>query len=207
MKTIEEIQAKHAAELAAFQQEQAILSVCPAEPQQVTLHRDSTSVIYRKKYPNRHTFAEAYAIYKAWLPHITPAEDWSNGCRSIHPPRINSAAKGEKASMNGRVHASLKIAAGRGYESHELEFWASVGEQLVNVSIEIRPEWKWLPLTEFRYDKHGECETSKVTPRGIGEDSMVKWWSSPGSYNLQYTWADVHNFRAFASNYLPESDL
>jgi len=205
MKTIEELKAKHAAELAELEKEMFILAEIPVKPDWCHAHKGYFSCSYGKKYPDRFTFLEAFEIYKKWLPLIIPGEDWKGSSRSLYPGEINSQKSDERSTMNGEVWASITLNAGKGYVGHKMQFWARIPSGIISVSIDIQPEWKWLPITEFKYDSHGECVTSRVVPYGNGEDSLVKWWSPPGSYQLQYCWADSHNFHAFASNYVPDT--
>lgn len=197
MKTLTEIKARHEAELAQAQREMDIRSILPADPTHVHLHKDHVGLTYSKKYPSRYTFREAYELFRLFTP--VESQHWKSGCMSCRPEEINQYAKEERSVMDGASIAEVKLSAGKGYDSHALRFWARVGEMLVEVSIEIAPPWKWIPETLFRYDTHGNCTTSKVTPRFIGEDSRRKWWSPEGSYHLSYYWADVPNFESFAS--------
>lgn len=207
MKTIEELKAQQAAELAALEKEISLLNELPLKPNWFHSHKDHFSCSYSKKYPERLTFREAFDIYKKWLPLIIPGEDWKDSSRSLYPGEINSQKRNERANMKGEVWASIILNAGKGYVGHKMEFWARIPSGLISVSIELQPEWKWLPIVGFKYDSNGDCVTSRVVPYGNGEDSLVNWWSPPGSYRLQYCWADSHNFHAFASNYVDDTPM
>lgn len=204
MTTIEEMKERQAKELAELEKELAVLAEMPVKPDWCHAHRNYFSCSYGKKYPERYSFRDAFEVYKKWLPFIITGEDWKGSSRSLFPGEINSEKKDARAVMNGQTWATVTLNAGKGYAGHKLHFWARIPSGIVSVKIDLQPEWKWLPLTEFKYDPNGECTTSRVIPRGIGEDSLVKWWSPPGSYQLEYYWADSHNFHAFASNYVPE---
>lgn len=204
----EQIRAKAEEDIKKMELEETLRALCPVEVTgHITVHKDSVHVSYKDKYPLRMSFAKAYAIYKAWLPLVIEAEDWKGSCRCIHPGEINHTKKDERSEMQGQVHATIHLESGKGFVSHSLKFWAKLGERFVQVTVEMQPEWKWLPQTDFHYDKNGDCINSQVSPSFIGEDSMARWWTSPGGYSLDFMWADVHNFRSFASNYLPEESL
>lgn len=205
MKTIEELKEQHAKELEALELEQTIRASLPLEPKHVCLHKGFASATYGKQFPSRYSFKEAYAIYRQFTP--AESEHWKNGCLSVRPAEINDYAKDERAVMQGTSIAEIKLQAGKGYDSHELSFWTRIDGRLLQISIELQPEAKWLPYCDFRYDTHGNCTVSVVNSTCIGEDKKRKWWSPEGSYQISYYWADVPNFRAFASQFLPESDL
>ncbi len=207
MKTIEELKAQQAAELAELEKEISLLNELPLKPNWLHSHKDHCSCSYSKKYPERFTFREAFDIYKKWLPLIIPGEDWKGSSRSLYPGEINSEKRDDRSTMNGEVWASINLNAGKGYVGHKMEFWARIPSGLISVSIELQPEWKWLPIVDFKYDSNGDCVTSRVVPYGNGEDSLVNWWSPAGSYRLQYCWADSHNFHAFASNYVDDTPM
>lgn len=211
---IEEIKTRHAAEIIKIEREEQAMNECPSpKPERVSYiagapNRDGYYLAkYAKKYPDRHPFEAAFEVYKAWVPLIICAEDWKGSCRSLFPAEINKVAKEQSSICNGQMWASVYLNQGKGYCGHQLQFWARLSSGLIHVLVELQPEWKWLPQTSFRYDSNGDCITSKVSPCCIGEDALVKWWSPPGSYNLEYTWADKHNFHAFASNYIPEDAM
>jgi hypothetical protein len=202
MKTITDLKAEQAAELAKLERETAIAASLPVPATHITSHGDCVSVKHAKKYPDTYTFAEAVAILAQYAANIVTAEHWNDGCVSCRPVEINSCAKAERARMDGQHAVELELNAGKGYSGHALSWWARIGGELLSVSVEISPEWKWLPQTEFSYDSRGDCTKSKVSAMGLGEDSQRKWWSSPGSYKLSYYWADMHNFNSWASHEL-----
>lgn len=197
MKTIEEIKNRHEKELREAEQKLAIAAILPAQATHVHVYKDYVYVTYSKPYPERYTFRQAYELFKLFSP--VESEHWKSGCLSCQPAEINKYAKEERAVMDGASIAEIKLSAGKGYDSHALTFWARIGATLLHVSIDLRPPWKWLPQTEFRYDVHGNCTKSRVLAVGIGEDSVRKWWSPEGSYQLSYYWADVPSFDSFAS--------
>ena len=205
MKTMNELRAQQKAERKTVRATEALLKLLPIAPKSVCLHSDSASVNYSKPYPGRHTLAEAITILNAYRPFIVTSEHWNDGCISCRPLAINGSAKCESSKLVGTSAVELELGAGRGYDSHEITFWAKIGETLVSVGIELRPEWKWLPLCKFRYDQHGDVTTNQVSALGIGEDSQRKWWSSPGSYKISYYWADLYNWDSWASHELAEA--
>lgn len=171
------------------------------EPPRIFKHRDNTfAVSYKRKYPERMSFREAVALLRQWKDAgvVVPAEKWRGHALSISPGEINTEKRNESSAMHGEVWASVVLAEGRGFQAHCLKWWAKFDDVFVKVEVDIAPEWKWLPIVETKYEQ-GEAISSKVTPRSLGEDSMVKWWTPPGGYRLEYTWADSHNFDAFAS--------
>lgn len=192
-----ELKERHAREIQELEQKEAIEASLPLKPSQVCIHRDHASIVYRKQYPNRHTFREAYEIFRQFAPVVS--EHWKDGCLSCRPAAINDSRKKEHATMVGSSIAEIRLQAGKGYSSHALIFWTEIDGKLIHVSIELNPPYQWLPHTEFRYDRDGNCTSSRVIPNGIGEDSMTKWWSPEGSYQLSYYWADTFNFEAFSS--------
>ena len=199
MKKIEQLKAQQAQEIAKLEREIAIRAMLPVEPRFVHDHKDHVGLSYAKdKFPARYTLAEAIAIMEQF-PNKVESEHWKNGCCSVRPLAINSSAKNERATMDGASLVEVRLNAGKGYDSHRLLFWAMVGETLAEVSIEITPPWKWIPQTRFRYDSHGHCIESRVSPVGIGEDIFRKWWSPEGSYQLSYYWAEVDGFRNIAA--------
>lgn len=172
-----------------------------AEPPRILKHRDNPFVVsYKRKYPERMSLREAVAILKQWKDAgvVVPAEKWRGHALSIAPSEINTEKPRESSTMHGEVWASVVLAGGPGFDSHHLKWWAKVDGKYLKVEVEIAPKWEWLPTVETKYEQ-GEAISSKVTPRSLGEDSMVKWWTPPGSYRLEYCWADSHNFDAFAS--------
>lgn len=201
MKTIDELKAKQARELAELERELKLAELLPVPAQQVCQHRDYTSIIYKKPYPDRYTMKEAADIY-AQFTDVVEAEHWRNGCLSVAPAEINSYAKEENATMDGASHAELKLQAGKGFESHELTFFARAKDgTLLKVAIELRPEWKWLPQVDTRYDRDGNVISNRVSPVGIGEDQFRKWGiGGDQGYLLSYYWADRENFHSWLSS-------
>lgn len=187
------------------QQEKKVLALLPsatktgASTPRLTIHRDHVGVTYAKKYPDRYPLHEIMAIYNQWKPNIVPAENWKSTFRAIRPAEINEVAKeGEKSHMDGEAWVSLVLHAGRGFESHHVGWWAKIDGQLFHIKVELRPDHRWLPQVKNRYDE-GEVISSSVMPVYIGEDWRGQWWTPPGGFQLEYTWADSHNWEAFAS--------
>lgn len=195
--TLAELKSKHAKEIERLEAEQSISELLPIEPKMICIHADHASIHYGKDYPSRHTFAEAVKIYRQFSP--VESEHWKDGTIECRPAEINKSASRERATMDGASIAEIKLSAGKGYVSHELTFWARVAERLVCVHVEINPPHQWLPETHFRYDQYGNCTSSRVTPKCIGEDSRRKWWTPEGSYQISYYFADAPNFESFAS--------
>jgi hypothetical protein len=212
MKTRESILAAAQAEIEKAEKEGALiqwLRDLNVECKHVSLHtwKDQPahfSATVAKAYPNRHTFAEAFSYYEKTEKHTVPAERWRDGSLSIRPAEINSSAANPRATMDGQTWASVVISAGKGYQSHELNWWVRSPFGLVQIKVELCPPWKWLPQISEAYDpKSGEATRYNAQPPSLGEDCLTKWWSPPGSYQFQYQWADAHNFRAFASTQIP----
>lgn len=185
--------------------EKEIASLIPAPPSGadlppiITLHDNHVGIRYRRKYPDRYPFMEALAFMECWQDLIIPAQLW--GGHSLHsaPVEINSEAARPSSVLEGEVYASVNIKQGRGFVAHTLQWWAKIGDRLFSVSVEIYPEPGWLPEIRTKYEG-GEALSSTVEAKSLGEDKLIKWWTSPGGCQLQYTWADVHNWNAFTSS-------
>jgi hypothetical protein len=196
MKTTTEIKARYERELKEATLASAIASQLPVEPKLICIHKDYATVVYGKAYPSRFSFREAMELFRLFTP--VAAEHWRDGCLSVQPAEINRNEKRQSAVMVGVSIAEIRLSSGKGYDSHAFIFWIKLGEQYVKVSIELQPDYKWLPSTRFTYNIDGDCTTSEVTLQSIGEDRHTKWWSPPGSYQISYYWEDIHNFDSFA---------
>lgn len=171
------------------------------EPPRLVKYRPTVwGVSYKRKYPERMSFREAVAILKQWRDAgvVVPAEKWRGHSLSVAPGEVNTEKPRTSSTMHGEVWASITLAAGRGFDAHHLKWWAKIDDVFVKVEVEISPEVKWLPVVETQYEQ-GEAVLSKVIPRGLGEDDLIKWWTPAGGYRLEYCWADSHNFDAFSS--------
>lgn len=197
MKTLQELKTHHEQELREAEQELAIAAFLPAEATHIHVHKNYVGVSYQKPFPNRYGFREAYELFKLFTP--IESQHWKSGCLSCQPEEINQYAKEERAVLDGTSIAEIKLSAGRNYESHALVFWARILDRLLQVCIEIRPSFKWLPDVQYTYNQSGVCFVKRCNPAFIGEDSRRKWWSPDGSYQFSYYWADEPNFASFAS--------
>lgn len=185
--------------------EKGIASLIPALPSGadlppvITLHVDHVSIRYRRKYPARYPFTEALAFMECWQHLIIPAQLWRGHSLHSAPVEINSESRRDTSVLEGEVYASVHIKQGQGFTAHTLEWWAKVGDRLFSVSVAIYPEPGWLPEIRTKY-ADGEALSSTVNAKSLGEDKLIKWWTPPGGCQLQYTWADVHNWNAFTSS-------
>lgn len=206
---LETLRAKHAKELAELERKTLIVGLMPVfqdVKQTLCIHKDHFSITLSKKgYSGSFDFRMALELMEPFKNMIVEAEAWKDSCLSIRPSAINDSAdegKCPNAVMDGAQWAEIKLEAGKGYSSHSLRFWIHCHAGYGEVTIEFSPSYKWLPDCEFKYDSGGDCSVSRVTPRAIGEDQRRKWWSSPGSYRLTYSWADQASFESWASSQL-----
>ncbi len=201
MKSISELKAAQAEQLAKFEQEHKVAASLPLPAQSIYVHTDHCSVKYSKeRFPARFTFPEAFAVYQAFKPFIIEAEHWKSGCLSVKPAKINDYSRDERATMDGASWACMELQAGKGFVSHALTFYAEIDGVILDIEIELEPESKWLPLVDVKYDTAGHVSSFRCSPLGLGEDQMRKWWSEAPAYHLAYYWADSYNFEAWASN-------
>jgi hypothetical protein len=205
METLKQLRDRQKSERKKLKRENEVMVLLPqteVSAKFVCQHQNHVSISYGMKYPERFTIAQALPILEAYASTVVISEHWKDGCIACRPKEINENATRPGSVLEGTSAVEMKFSAGRGYDSHELRMWCRVGKELAEVVIELRPEWKWMPDVKFTFSQSGDCITNHCAPRSIGEDSRLKFWSPAGSYQFSYYWADLHNWRAWASHEL-----
>lgn len=191
METIEQIQARHAAELAAAAEREALAAELPRKPHSMMDARACWWVTY--KTPNPAAVAD---IVRAFAPLIVPTLEWQNGCLYRQPLELYPEAQRERAESEGReVVFSLDTHQGRGFgPSVKFYFYARLAsDDIVKVICDLPDSWRaGARLTAPRFDSHGhpftagEAEPNLIL-RSIFHD-RIAWSPNTRGLDARYTY-------------------
>lgn len=204
MKTKQQFLDKQAAELAKFNQEEAIRALLPKQYRDgasIYIHDDHASVKMWNDFRTERTLADALAIVELFKPQIQTCEHWKNGCCSTVPPQINSYAKDERAVMDGSHAVEVLVSGGKGFGPNvEIRFWAESSAGLLEISCPVCDLFKLVPRIDQHYNTHGELTSCRIDWPAESRcvDSFRNWWSEKPSYRGSYYLADLPNFESWA---------
>lgn len=206
--TIEELKAKQAAEIAEWEKLEAVRAILPAKYGNDAFicdhsHMGFVSVKLWNDFRTSQKLADALEVLEAYKDKLVTCEHWKDGCVSVWPAEINSNASKPSAVMDGSHEVSIKVSGGRGYGPDvEVRFWIKTELGLIEFSIPVCDLHKLVPRVNASYNSHGDvCQCDIYWPaERAAADSFRTFWSEKPSFSGEYYWADIHNFKAWASN-------
>lgn len=191
METLEQLQARHAAELQKAAAAQALAAELPREPLRMMDTRDAWWITY--KTPNPAAVAE---IVRAFAPLIVPTLEWRDGVLYRQPLELYPEGMRERANAEGReVVFSLDTHQGRGF-GPSVKFWfyaRTPSGAFVRVHCELPDSYRaGARLTAPRFDSHGHPmgdgkAEPNLTLRSIFHDSIA-WSPNTRGLDARYTY-------------------
>lgn len=176
-------------------------------------HRDHIGAKFGETFRQARTLAEAVAIVERITAEAEPVdcERWRNGHLSSRPAAINKDATNPRATRDG-VHAVELLAeaiptGGGGFNYYaSLVIWARKDGLLFECKVPFAyhvPKMApaFLPRMVGHYTKHGDYQ-GKAEVCNIGEDSRTQWGTGGPGCRVSFYFADLHNFRAWASQFV-----
>lgn len=191
METLEQIQARHAAELATAAERLALAAELPREPQSMMDARACWRVTYET--PNPAAVAD---IVRAFAPLIVPTLEWRNGCLYRQPLELYPEAQREHANRRGReVVFSLDTHEGRGFgPSVKFYFYARLASgYIVKVLCDLPDSWcAGARLIAPKFDFHGSpIGDGKAAPNLILQSIFhdhIAWTPNTRGLDARYTY-------------------
>lgn len=175
-------------------------------------HGDHIGARFGKTFRQERTLAEAVAIVERITTNAEPVdcERWRNGHLSSRPAAINKDATAPSATRDG-VHAvellAEAIPTGDGGFTYyaSLVIWARKDGLLFDCKVpfayyvpKLAPAF--LPRMRGHWTKYGTYD-GRAEVCNLGEDARTQWGTGGPGCRVSFYWADLHNFRAWASNY------
>jgi hypothetical protein len=199
MSEIEELKAKHAAEIAEAERKEAVLAILPLKPKRIMFHSGRTHIYYEAE-----SLADALATLINFEPvpfarvrgtflHHDPIS-W------IKPRDIETAT-----SVTDGCWIKLDIDGGKGFGPNATFVqWVQLPGELaeVHVSLGVYPCGKgfpagWRVTSEVSYNRRGDViEAAHFPPAICGDLSLVTWSNSHArdSYHYSWVWMEVATF-------------
>ena len=209
IKTVEELKAKQAAEIAEFEKVGAIRASLPEQYREgasICLHHFSGEFATVRLWNNfraSQKFSDALAVLEAYKGKLVTCEHWKDGCVSVWPAEINCNASKPSAVMDGSHEVSISVQGGRGYGPDvAIEFWVKTELGLIEFGLPVCDLGKLIPRVNASYNSQGDvckCDIYWPQERALA-DSFRTFWSEKPSFKGEYYWADIHNFEAWAGN-------
>lgn len=210
MKTLNDLKAKHAEEIAELELETSLRALLPEQYREgatVCVHGKwglkFSSVKLWGDYHTDKKIADVLPIIEQFRPLIIQGEHWKDGCCSTWPAEINGNAKRENAVMDGSHEIEIDVHGGKGYgPCVEIQFWIKTALGLVEISCPVCDLFRLVPNVRAAYNLNGECCKCDITwpAERQAADKFRTWSSEKPSYSGSYYFAEVSNFLAWVSS-------
>lgn len=176
-------------------------------------HGDHLTATFGDTFRQSRTILDAVEIVERIAAHAEPVdcENWKNGHLSSRPAAINKDATDPRATLDG-VHAVELLAeaistGGGGFNYYaSLRIWAKKDGFLFDCRVPFAyhiPKLARTPLPQMvgHYTRSGEFH-GKAEVYNIGEDRRTQWGTGGPGCRVSFYFADLHNFRAWASQFV-----
>lgn len=199
-KTLEQIKAKHEAEIKAFER-QSVLEAClqvmgiPV-PDSYCAHKNWTSLWYSRKDYKKFTKEEVLAMLKEWRGIVVPMQYGSDKTfGTYYPPAAHGNEERyeyEPKTYEVALHQALfgesvydKLPTNTVYK---VEWWAMIGERLLQVTMEIDS----IPAEYRCYVRYaGRHSFHKTAPEIPGAKKVSYGGGSPNGMDVRYLFTNV----------------
>lgn len=212
MNRIEEMKARHAAELAKEERTEAILAQLSIQPKFITFaYGERPCIHYAAK-----TLADALVILRSF--EAVAFADVKSGWRSFRPLDWFDAKDLERATSITESAAGgtvLRISGGKGFGPNaELTRWVKLpsGEVAdVGVDLGVYPcgegfPAKWYVASDVEYDRNGGIKSASHRPPTIASDLSVTWGGgSRDAYSFGWAWLEPNTFDNEMARFMAQS--
>lgn len=167
-------------------------------------HRDHVSLRLWDDFRTEHKLSECVDVVKAMAENgiLVPAQAWRDGCVSIRPEEINDSATKESAVLEGEFLVEVNIqGSDRTGTRQAVKVWFRYAGTLYELTLPFVSLYKLMPRSSGGYNQQGDClktfDWSGNTAVSCA-DWHIKFWSPPGSYNMELHFAEVPTFVGWA---------